>query len=338
MRIAPTPLEKTPVTRRALVRVGMALGAVALVAPLTGCDSFLGIEDPTVKQVDEEPAEVPGTTDFDDLTIALNLDPATWTWSKYDNTASASNGCLVVAIPVTATNNSDISRVLSGLYCKIVSPSGQTQPDISPYYTGDDILQRGSIPVGATETGTIHVLYQGPGVYTFEFDNLLGRKASIEAQISGSQASGLRPIPDSALGQGDVSVAVPAGQPFDVGGLTLNLSADEATYFWTQAWDETNEAWNGRWVIGVPLTITNNSTETQALTADMYGLYAPALYRVEDPAPWFVESSAAYTGPIAPGQTVQTMLYWPWVEDGYSYVVFDNNGAKVVASVRFINE
>lgn len=336
MRIV-TAASGASIDRRTLIRTGAVLGGAALLATLTGCDSFLGIEDPAAKAAKEaadQPQDAPGTVDFDKLAITLNVDPASWTWDKINNTASPNNGCLVVGVPITATNNDDLSRVLNSMYCRIIAPDGQAQPDISVNYTDSDILQRGSIGVDKTEGGLIHVLYRGPGVYTFEFDNLLGRKAAVSLTLSGSQSSGLHPLPDGALGASDTGLAVPYGESFDVSGLTLTFSANEETYLWTQSWDETSDIWNGRWCVGVPLTITNHSTETLALTIDLYALYAPELYRLEDAAPWFADMSAAYVAPIPPGGTVQTMMFWVYVEDGWYYAVFDNNGAKAIASVR----
>ena len=34
------------------------------------------------------------------------------------------------------------------------------------------------------------------------------------------------------------------------------------------------------------------------------------------------------------GETAQTMLYWPYDEDGWYYAAFDNDGFMVVASAR----
>lgn len=340
MPIAATALDSSthdeprlPLDRRSFVRGGAVVGALGLLASLTGC-SALGIEDPALSQAENEPKQTPGTVDFDRLYIALNLDQTTWTWDQINNGASAYNGSLVVGIPMSATNNDELSRVLSGLYCKVVTPSGITQPDISAYYTDTDILQRGSIPVGGTNEGIIHILYDGPGTYTLTFDNLLGRKAELEFAVGSSAASGLHPIPWYELNAADATNAVPYGESFDVSGLTLTLSADEDTYWWTQAWDETNPVWNGRWCVGVPLTITNNSSVPLALTSDMYGLFAPELYRLEDPAPWFAGASAAYVGTLNPGQSVQASLFWVYVDDGWYYAVFDDNGRKAVACAR----
>lgn len=330
-------VSRAPLDRRTLVRGVAATGALALLAPLAGC-AALGIEDPTVNQeAADEPKDVPGTVDFDKLYVQLDLDQATWSWSKIDNDASQYNGSLVVGIPMTATNNDEMSRVLSGLYCKAVTPSGTTLPDISAYYTSDDILQGGSIAPGSTSSGLIHIVYDGPGTYKLAFDNLLGRKAELSFAVGSSSASGMRPIPARTLSSADAANAVPYGESFDVSGLTMTLTSDESTYWWTQSWDEYNEVWNGRWCVGVPLTITNNSSAPVSFNADMYGLFAPGLYRLEDPAPWFSGSAAAYVGTLNPGQTVQVSLFWPYDTDGWYYAVFDDNGRKAVASAQIIN-
>lgn len=327
--------------RRGLVKGCVALGALALVAPITGC-SILGIEDPTATQ-EEEPADVPGTVDFENLVVALNLDTSSWVWSQFPIASSPNYGSLVVSIPVTATNNGDSRRILNGMYCKVLGPDGTPQEDISTYYAADDILQRGGIAAGAAESGVVHILYKGPGTYTLEFDNLLGRKADLAFTVDGTGVTGLRPIPEGSLSASDASVAIPYGVPFSVGGLSLTFAADEASYFWSQTWDEADQVWNGRWCVGVPLTVTNATSAPLEITTEMYGLYAPGLYKIDDASPWFAGRDdapavpLAYIGPVAPGQTVQSVLYWIYIEDGTYYAVFDSNGQKVVTSVHFVN-
>lgn len=323
-----TVARSAHIDRRGFIKRAASLGALAVAAPLGGC-AVLGIENPYDDQLED--AETPGVVDFVKLHVVANLDPSTWQWDKIDNPASAHNGSLVVGVPVSATNNDELGRVLNGLYCKVVAPDGVEQPDISAYYASNDILQCGNIGVGKTETGLLHVLYRGAGDYTVKFDNLLGRKVDMVIPLSGHTAAGLRPIP-SQLGASDIENAVASGTPFEVNGLTLTLWADTANYWWTQTWDEADPVWNGRWCVGVQLAIENHTNAPVALTADSYGLFAPELYRLDDPAPWFASASAAYLGAIQAGASVQCALFWPYVGDGLYYAVFDNGGKKAVAA------
>lgn len=323
------------VSRRTFAAAGLALGAFAALFPLGGC-ALLGIEEPEEEEEEPEEEALPaGAVDFEGLVVAPDTDPANWQWLSIDNPNSAYNGCLVVGVPVTVTNNDTSSRVLSALYCSITGPNGIAQQDISVYYTGDDVLQRGGIPAGTTTSAVLHVLYQGAGTYTVSFDDLLGHKAHTTLEVGSASASGLHPIPNR-LGQQDVNVAVTYGLPFDVSGLTFTFSSDESLYSWEQSWDETNPGWNGQWCVGVPVTITNNATTAHAFTAEQYGLYAPDFSRTGDPAPYFQAASACYLPAIEPGQTVQSKMYWPYYGDGWYYAVFDNNGTKAVASVHIM--
>lgn len=324
-----------PVDRRSLLaKAALAFGAAAATAALSGCE-LLGIEDPSVKKAEEKAAEeaakVPGTVDFDDMTVILDLDQSTWEWGQLTNAASADNGSVVVGIPAAAVNNSDSSRVLNYTYCKIVAPNGAVQSDISKYYS-NDIFKRGAIASGSSNWGTLHVVYRGEGTYTIQFDNLLGSKASLALEITGVTAAGVSAIPD-VLSATDAGYAIASGESFDVGNLTLQLSADTTGYWWTQTWDDESDTWNGRWVVGVPVTVTNHSTEAGTVTADMYGMFAPGLYRLADPAPYFADSAVGYLGSVAPGASVSKVMYWVYDEDGLYYVVFDSHGARVVASV-----
>ena len=326
--------------------IATAASGLALALGLGGC-SPLGIEDPAASPSDatgsgkgDAPA---GSVDFESLVVSVNTDASTWQWDQVQNPRSETNGLLVVGLPVTATNNDDRNRVLNSQYCKVLAPDGTAQPDITGSYP-DDILKRGGIAAGQTESGTLHVLFRGTGTYTLAFNDLLGGKAELPVRID-SSATGLRAIPDE-MGAHDVSGAVPAGAAFDAEGLTMTFSANEASYCWLQASAPGDPVWDGRWCVGVPLTVVNHSSAGAAVTQDVYAKFNPWLDRQADPAPHFAAAPYADAGGIAgmndiataglvsAGQSIASMMWWAYDGDGDYYVVFDSAGAKVIASVH----
>ena len=306
-------------------------------AMASGC-SILGIEDPNAQQTEPVDTLPEGAVDFENLIVALDVDSSVWAWTQIDNPQSQNNGTLIVGVPATVTNNDEMSRVLSPLYCKILDPNGQSQTDITAYFD-DDLLTTGNIPVGQEVSGTAHILYKGAGTYTLSFDNLLGAKTELEIDIPSSRSTGMRAIP-ARLGTFDVSTAVPELSPFDVGGLTLTFDRDmdsdgdgyRDTYLWTQTFVSGDPVWDGRWCVGVPVTITNNSSQAEAITADLYAKFNPGYARQDDPAPYFVDDVTAM-GSVGPGQTVRGWVYFVYEGDGTYYIAFDNNGTKIIASV-----
>lgn len=327
---------------RAKFIAAIASGAAgtALAAMASGC-SFLGIEDPNANKPEQQDTLPAGAVDFESLVIALNLDTSSWTWDQIDNAQSPNNGSLVVGIPVTATNNDDASRVLSPLYCKILDPNGNEQPDITAYY-GDDILTKGSIGAGSSESGSIHLLYRGEGTYTLGFDNLLGAKVDLKVDVPSARSTGMRSIP-AQLSAADASTAIPAGSSFIVNGMTLTFDTDRDTdgngerdtYRWAMIDAPDDPAWNGVWCVGAPVTVVNSSTQADAITADIYGKFGPDFQRQGDPAPFFPDDITA-VGLIQPGATAQGYMYLTYSGDNTYYIVFDNDGAKVVTSVDLV--
>lgn len=327
---------------RAKFIAAIATGATgaALAAMASGC-SILGIEDPNAQKDDDADALPEGSVDFEGLVVSLSLDTSTWSWTQIDNAQSQSNGALVVGIPVTVTNNDDASRVLSPLYCKLLDPSGNEQADITAYYD-DDILAQGSIAQGSSASGTVHLLYQGPGAYTLSFDNLLGAKVDLRVNVPESRSTGMRAIP-SQMGPSDAAAALPAGSTFTVDGLTLTFDTDRDTdgdekrdtYRWAQVSAPNDPAWDGLWCVGAPVSVVNNSTQAAAITADLYGKFNAGYQRQNDPSPYFPDD-ITQLGFVQPGATASAYMYWLYEGDNTYYVVFDNAGAKVVASVDLV--
>lgn len=311
--------------------VGVGVLGVAAAASLSGC-GFFGGDEPQPES-EPQPLLPPNAVDFENLVFTLETDTSTWWWGQLDNVESSANGAVVVGIPVTELNNDELSRVVNSLYCKVVAPSGEELPDISGFYSGDDILQKGSIAIGETVSGVLHFPYAGPGTYTVQFDNLLGGKASLPFEIAGSQANGLRAYPSTMLNQADAEKAAYFGTQFDVNGMTLTLSADTSTYYWTQLWS--GDEHDGLWCVAVPLTVYNGADYAQTVTFDMYALFGPTLERIYDPGAYYQDTHVSFQPAVEPGQTFQTWLWWPYLGDGSYYACFDNAGVKQPASVYF---
>ena len=96
-------------------------------AMASGC-SILGIEDPNAQQTEPVDTLPEGAVDFENLIVALDVDSSVWAWTQIDNPQSQNNGALIVGVPATVTNNDEMSRVLSPLYCKILDPTGRARP------------------------------------------------------------------------------------------------------------------------------------------------------------------------------------------------------------------
>jgi hypothetical protein len=307
---------------------GIAL-AMCLALALSGC-TVLGISDPTVSASSQNDELASNSIDFDDMIITLNTDTSSWVWSSINNNSSTYNGNIVIAIPIHLENNGDGVQVLNSLSCKIIGPDGLTLPDISSVVE-NDILDSTSVGVGSSVDGTLHVLYRGAGTYTIQFDNMLGAKAELSFDVVSASSIGIRALP-SSISSIDAGNAIPSGTSFDAEGLTITLSADRSSYNWVQASAPGDSYWDGRWCVGIPVTITNLSNEDRSISTSAYEKFNPSLEMQGDPAPYFSDD-ITNVGTIPAGQTVVSMIYFSYDGDGNYYIAMDNNGTSVLATV-----
>lgn len=323
---------RTALTRRGLLAT---MGAAALLLPLAGCDSFLGITDPNASDDADSSSSAldatgpsVSTENFDGMAVSLTTDTTQWSWSVVENAASAYNGSVTMAIPVSFDNTvGETDIVLSKTTASLVGPDGAELPNLADV-TVNDVLDNFRIASGSTASGILHVLYAGPGSYRLDLDNLLGTKASVPFEVPSASDLGIRALP-SSIGSVDASDAVPSGSSFDAEGLTLMLSADRDSYAWVQISSADQMA--GVWCVGVPVTIANNSTVSHQVTAAAYVKFNPSLALQGDPSAYFVDDFANL-GPIAAGASATAKAYFIYEGDGNYYLAMDNNGTKVIAT------
>lgn len=312
------------------------LGAAALLLPLSGCDSFLGITDPNARddQADSSSAEQDAngpatiTADFDGMMVSMSSDSAQWSWSVVENEASIHNGSVMVSIPVSFDNSAGENNIVLGKNTAWVTGPEGTPLDSLSEVAMDDILDDFIVARGSASNGTLHVLYAGPGNYRLNMDNMLGTKASLEFEVPSASDLGIRALP-SAISSVDAADAVPSGASFDAEGLTLMLSADRDSYDWVQI--TSNDQMAGVWCVGVPVTVTNNSEEPHQISTAAYVKFNPSLGVQGDPSAYF-SSDFVNLGPVNVRMTENAMVYFIYEGDGNYYLAMDNYGTKVIAT------
>lgn len=318
------------IDRRSVVKAGLALGGVLCASLLSGC-SLLGIENPNDVEYDD--VDDPGLVDFENVEIRLSVDSSYWTWLVYEDAASADNGNLVVGVPAIAVNGDDSARVISDMYCKVISPAGVQLASLADVYA-DDLRNTGSMSVGQSSTGTIYFMFQGSGTYTVQFDNMLGRKPSVSFDVNFSDApQGAAPLPAN-INAANAEQSVVQGTSFAVGDATFTFGTDTSAYVWDTVSREGDEYWNGRAVVGIPMRATNTSASVWHISQMRYQIYSPYTNQVSDASSLYANSVTSVFENLSPNQTSQAYLYFAYdTNEATHYVRFCNEGLPVMASV-----
>ena len=132
--------------------------------------------------------------------------------------------------------------------------------------------------------------------------------------------------------QGDTGATTPdatptqvsAGTPIDFEGFSYLVSTDPTTFVRATVESFEGDPDNGTPVIGVPVTITNNSGETKMPDAYLIELYGPKGLEQTGMAPYYFDDSIINVSNLRPGATVDAMIYF--VDEGAGeYVAVFNN-------------
>lgn len=105
--------------------------------------------------------------EFDNLTITIGDSISTTT---LDNEFSELDGEMVVALPISVTNNADETHGLNMFYLTFYGSQGLQLDDVSAYFD-DDIRWMGDMRSGATMAGMLYFLYDGNGDYFMVLDD-----------------------------------------------------------------------------------------------------------------------------------------------------------------------
>ena len=121
------------------------------------------------------------TFEYDDMTVTIGDSYKTTT---LDNEFSDKNGATVIELPITVTNNGKKSNSLNMFLMKQYGPKGVELDNISSYFMNeDDASWSGDLRPGATDTVTMHMLYDGDGTYAIEFEQVWGDPTVVEFDV-----------------------------------------------------------------------------------------------------------------------------------------------------------
>ncbi len=156
-----------------------------------------------------------------------------------------------------------------------------------------------------------------------------GANASATTPSTGTNASATAPAATDNAGTtngGSVSspTSVAAGTPIEFGGFSYLVNTDPSSFVRTAVETYEGDPLNGTAVIGVPVTITNNTTETTAPEAFFISTYGPNGLEQDDMAAYYLDDSTINVTSMRPGASVNAVLYFLDEGAGEYVAVFDD--------------
>ena len=107
------------------------------------------------------------TFEFDGLEITFDTE---YTFVTVDNSYSEYNGQPVIELGATVKNISDEKNHLNMFYYELFGSKGVELDSISSYFD-NDIDYAGDLKPGASYKQYFHIIYDGDGTYSIDFDN-----------------------------------------------------------------------------------------------------------------------------------------------------------------------
>lgn len=111
----------------------------------------------------------------------MELTFGTYTFAEVDNMFSEYDKKPVVKIPVTVKNVSNSSNSLNMFQYTLFGSKGAESGNIS-FYFNDDVCNGGELLPGKSYTKYFHIVYDGDGVYTIQFNDFISTE-SVEISV-----------------------------------------------------------------------------------------------------------------------------------------------------------
>ena len=119
------------------------------------------------------------------------------------------------------------------------------------------------------------------------------------------------------------------GENFDFDGLVLNLSDN---YSFATISNQFSDL-NGKTAISIPITVTNNSSESKGLNMYSYKGYGANGVELEKPSAFFTTDAVDFAGDLQPGASYTKNLYFVYDGDGKYVIEFGYIGVDASVSL-----
>ena len=120
------------------------------------------------------------TIKFDGFELTFDT---TYSFATIENQFSEHNGASVIKLGVNVKNVSNETKSLNMFFCKFFGANGIELDGVGAYFSGDDVLWAGDLRPGASYKKYFHILYDGNGKYSIDFDNY-SQKKSVDFNVS----------------------------------------------------------------------------------------------------------------------------------------------------------
>lgn len=126
------------------------------------------------------------------------------------------------------------------------------------------------------------------------------------------------------------SNAVAVGTNFSFDKLTLNVSPNYSFKTIDNIYSENN----GKTVVALPITITNNDDKAKSLNMYSYKVYGAGGVELEKPSSYFMDDSSDFAGNLQPGVSYTKNLYFLYDGNGTYKIEFGYYNIEAIVSIN----
>lgn len=149
--------------------------------------------------------------------------------------------------------------------------------------------------------------------------------AAVAGYIAGGSSAGAVADPTASTPEAPAaSASSSANGVIEFEGFTFAVNTEPDGIFGAVVESYEGDPLNGTQMIGIPVTITNNTGETTSPSSYLIDYYGPRGVEQDDMATYYFDDSVINVGNMRPGASVEAVLYFTYEGAGEYVATFDN--------------